>query len=341
LTVCSLLPGPGRVNGGECFFTVLRRARNIDREWKSVVYNIVARKAALYDRGGNKMTAEYVLITDSACDILPEKLKEWEVELIRMPYLFTDDGKELLDHDQPMKEFYKEMRDGRVAKTSGVNEDTFTTAFTKILDTGKDLLYLAFSGGLSVTCENGRKAAAHLAERYPERKIRVVDTLCASAGQGLLVFLAVQNRDRGLSVDENADAMEADKLHLCHWFTVEDLVYLKRGGRVSAATALLGTALNVKPVLHVDNEGHLIKMTQVHGRKKSIRKMAEMLGDTILDNTPVFISHGDCEEDAQLLAKILKEEYGRKTDLITGIGSVIGAHSGPGTLALFFRGRER
>ena len=287
------------------------------------------------------MAAEYVLITDSACDILPEKLQEWGVELVRMPYLFTDDGKERLDHDQPMKEFYDEMRGGRVAKTSGVNEDTFLNAFTPILEAGKDLLYLAFSGGLSVTSANGRKAAEQLAAQYPDRKIRVVDSLCASAGQGLFVYLAVKNREKGLGVEENADAMEADKLHLCHWFTVEDLKYLKRGGRISAATALLGTALNVKPVLHVDDEGHLIKMTQVHGRKKSIRRMAEMLGETILEDTPVFISHGDCLEDAQLLAKILKEEYGRETDLITGIGSVIGAHSGPGTLALFFRGTHR
>ena len=151
----------------------------------------------------------------------------------------------------------------------------------------------------------------------------------------------MENRKNGMSIDENADAMEADKLHLCHWFTVEDLKYLKRGGRVSAATALLGTALNVKPVLHVDNEGHLIKMTQVHGRKKSIRTMAEKLGETILEGSPIFISHGDCEEDAQMLANILKEQYGLETNLITGIGSVIGAHSGPGTLALFFRGKER
>lgn len=287
------------------------------------------------------MAAKYVLITDSACDILPEKLQEWEVELVRLPYLFTDDGKEMLDNDQPMKEFYNEMRSGRVAKTSGVNENTFANVFTAFLEEGKDILYLAFSSGLSVTCENGKKVAAKLAEKYPDRTIRVVDSLCASAGQGLFVYLAAQNRDRGLDVNENADAMEKDKLHICHWFTVEDLKYLKRGGRVSAATALLGTALNVKPVLHVDNEGHLIKMTQVHGRKKSIRRMAEMLGETILDDTPVFISHGDCLEDAELLAKILKEEYGRDTDLITGIGSVIGAHSGPGTLALFFRGRER
>ncbi len=287
------------------------------------------------------MATEYVLLTDSACDIVPEKLREWNVEWMCLSYLFTDDGKEYLDNDQPMKEFYAEMRNGRVAKTSSLNEETILAKMTSFLEKGMDILYLAFSSGLSVTCENGKKAAAQLKEKYPDRKIRVVDSLCASAGQGLFVYLAKENRDRGMDVDANADAMEADKLHLCHWFTVEDLKYLKRGVRISAATALLGTALNVKPVMHVDNEGHLIKVTQVHGRKKSIRRMAEKLGETILDDTPVFISHGDCLEDAQLLARILKEEYGREVDLITGVGSVIGAHSGPGTLALFFRGKER
>ena len=287
------------------------------------------------------MAANYVLITDSACDISPEKLAEWQVTLIRMPYLFTDTGREMLDHDEPSGEFYDAMRSGRVAKTSGLNEDTFIGTFKPILEAGQDILYLAFSSGLSVTCENGKKAAAALREKYPERTVKVIDSLAASAGEGLFVFLAVQNRDRGMTLAENAAALEKDVLHICHWFTVDDLVYLKRGGRVSAATALLGTALNVKPVLHVDNEGHLIKITQVHGRKKSIRKMAERLGNTILPDSPIFISHGDCAGDAEMLRNILETEYGKTVQLIANIGSVIGAHSGPGTLALFFRGTER
>lgn len=287
------------------------------------------------------MATEYVLVTDSACDITPEKLKEWDVGLIRMGYLFADDGIEKLEYDQPMKEFYSQMRSGRVAKTSAANEAAFVSAFTPILEAGKDILYLGFSSGLSVTCEHGRNAAGALAEKYPGRRIRVVDSLAASAGEGLFVYLGKLNRDKGMSLDENADALEADRLHVCHWFTVEDLKYLKRGGRVSTATALLGTALNVKPVLHVDNEGHLIKVTQVHGRKKSIRTMAEKLDETILDGSPIFISHGDCLEDAELLKSLLEEKGHRKVTLITGIGSVIGAHSGPGTLALFFRGKER
>ena len=287
------------------------------------------------------MAENYVLVTDSACDILPEKLAEWKVEMIPLAYLFTDTGKERLDHEEPIREFYKSMRDGRVAKTSSVNEDRFINAFTPILEAGKDILYLAFSSGLSVTCENGKKVAAMLQEKYPERKIVVIDSLAASAGQGLFVYLAVRNRDFGMSLEENARALEGDILHVCHWFTVDDLVYLKRGGRISRTTALLGTALNVKPVLHVDNEGHLIKMTQVRGRKKSIRRMAETLGETILPDSPIFISHGDCIEDAEMLKEILEKEYEKEVTLITWIGSVIGAHSGPGTLALFFMGKER
>ncbi len=287
------------------------------------------------------MAENYVLITDSACDISPEMLQEWRVESVKLAYLFTDSGVEKLEHDEPLNEFYAAMRAGRVAKTSSVNEERFEEAFIPILEEGKDILYLAFSSGLSVTCENGKKVAARMEEKYPGRRVVVIDSLAASAGQGLFVYLAVKNRDRGMSLEENAEALKKDVLHVCHWFTVDDLVYLKRGGRISKATALLGTALNVKPVLHVDNEGHLIKMAQVHGRKKSIRRMAEELGATAWKETPVFISHGDCIGDAEMLRDILKEKYGREVMLITYVGSVIGAHSGPGTLALFFLGDER
>ena len=287
------------------------------------------------------MAENYVLITDSACDILPDKLAEWNVEMIPLAFLFTDTAKEQLDHDEPIAEFYKSMRDGRIAKTSCINEDRFVSVFTPMLEAGKDILYLAFSSGLSATCENAKKVAADLSKKYPERKFVVIDSLAASAGQGLFVYLAVKNREAGMSLEENAAALEKEVLHVCHWFTVDDLKHLKRGGRVSAATALLGTALDVKPVLHVDNEGHLIKMTQVRGRKKSIRRMAEKLGETIRAESPIFISHGDCLADAELLRDLLKKEYGREVTLITWIGSVIGAHSGPGTLALFFLGSER
>ncbi len=287
------------------------------------------------------MAENYVIITDSACDILPEKLAEWNVKMLPLAFLFTDTGVEQKDHEEPIGEFYKSMRAGRVAKTSCVNEEAFESTFVPILEAGQDILYLGLSGGLSATSENAKKVAASLAKKYPDRKVEAIDSLSASAGEGLFVYLAVKNRDAGMTLEENAEALKNDIPHVCHWFTVEDLVYLKRGGRVSAATALLGTALNVKPVLHVDNEGHLIKITQVHGRKKSIKKMAEKLGETILPDSPIFISNADCMEDAEMLKDILKNEYSKEVTLITSIGSVIGAHAGPGTLALFFMGSER
>ena len=287
------------------------------------------------------MADNYVLITDSACDIHPDKLAEWNVEMLPLAFLFTDTGREQKDHEEPIDEFYKSMRAGRVAKTSCVNEDAFENAFTEILEAGQDILYLGLSGGLSVTPDNAKKVAERLAKKYPDRKIEAIDSLSASAGEGLFVYLAVKNRDAGMTLEENAEALRKEIPHVCHWFTVEDLVYLKRGGRVSAATALLGTALNVKPVLHVDNEGHLIKMTQVHGRKKSIKTLAEKLGQTIRPDSPIFISNADCLEDAEMLKDIIKNECGMDVTLITSIGSVIGAHAGPGTLALFFMGSER
>ena len=287
------------------------------------------------------MAENYVLFTDSACDIHPDKLAEWNVKMLPLAFLFTDTNVEQKDHDEPIGEFYKSMRAGRVAKTSCVNEDAFENAFTEILEAGQDILYLGLSGGLSVTPDNAKKVAERLAKKYPDRKIEAIDSLSASAGEGLFVYLAVKNRDAGMTLEENAEALRKEIPHVCHWFTVEDLVYLKRGGRVSAATALLGTALNVKPVLHVDNEGHLIKMTQVHGRKKSIKKLAEKLGETIRPDSPIFISNADCAEDAEMLKDIIKNECGMDVTLITSIGSVIGAHAGPGTLALFFMGSER
>ena len=287
------------------------------------------------------MAENYVLFTDSACDIHPDKLAEWNVKMLPLAFLFTDTNVEQKDHDEPIGEFYKSMRAGRVTKTSCVNEDAFENAFTEILEAGQDILYLGLSGGLSVTPDNAKKVAERLAKKYPDRKIEAIDSLSASAGEGLFVYLAVKNRDAGMTLEENAEALEKEILHVCHWFTVEDLVYLKRGGRVSAATALLGTALNVKPVLHVDNEGHLIKMTQVHGRKKSIKTLAEKLGQTIRPDSPIFISNADCLEDAEMLKDIIKNECGMDVTLITSIGSVIGAHAGPGTLALFFMGKER
>ena len=212
-----------------------------------------------------------------------------------------------------------------------------------ILAQGKDIVCICFSSALSTTYQSAVIAAQDVGPDYPDGHIYVVDSLSASRGQGLLIYLAVQKKREGLSAPELAQWVEDNKLSLCHWFTVDDLVYLKRGGRVSAAAAFVGGLLNIKPVLHVDNEGHLINMFKVRGRRSAIRALAQKFGELAVDpkNATLFISHGDCPGDAELLARFVKEDYGLDVQIITYVGPVIGSHSGPGTLAFFFVGKER
>ena len=284
---------------------------------------------------------DYVIFTDSACDIFPETLEEWGVRYAELNVQFKGSKQTYRNYEIPIKTFYQRMRDGDVAVTSAVNSDAFHRAFEPVLKEGLDILYLGFSTGLSATYNSGCIAAVELAAAYPDRTILTVDSLSASAGFGLLLYLCVQQKKAGKSIQEVAKYAEDNRLHLCHWFTVEDLVYLKRGGRVSAATALLGGMLGIKPVLHVDNEGHLINMSKARGRKNSIQALADAYGRSNLGEGTIFISHGDCQEDAEYLAELLRKNYGAKVTLITYVGPVIGAHSGPGTLALFFLGSER
>ena len=286
---------------------------------------------------------EYVIFSDSACDVSEETLKDWKVDYKNLYFNFTDEDHMYENFDMPFPDFYKRMRAGGVAKTSAVNMDDYQRALRPILESGKDILLLAFSSGLSATAQNAMAAAEELKEEFPERTIMVVDTLCASAGQGLFVYLVVKKRDEGASLQEAYDYALSIRPNLCHWFTVDDLVYLKRGGRVSSTSALVGSILDIRPVLHVDDEGHLINMLKVRGRKKSIMTLADKYVETALDpeNGTVFISHADCKEDAEALAAMLKRRCNQDVDLITDIGPVIGAHSGPGTLALFFLGSQR
>lgn len=285
----------------------------------------------------------FKIYTDSGCDISPALLEDWGVACESLTFRFNDSEQEYANGDMPTKEFYQKMRDGGVAKTAAINTETFAHAFSKALDEGLDVLYIGFSSGISNTFNAGRLAAQELRPHYPDRKIIAIDSLCASAGEGLLVYLAVLKAREGADLEEVAAYVEATRPQLCHWFTVDNLVYLKRGGRVSPTTALIGNALHIKPVMHVDDEGKLVKVSTAHGRKKSIATMAEKYKELAMDPATghVFISHGDCEEDAALLAKILKEQNGVEVELITDVGPVIGAHSGPGTLALFFVGRVR
>ena len=289
--------------------------------------------------------SNFVILTDSSCDFTPALAEETGVKILSLSFLL--DGKsyknDVHGSDIPFDIFYSQLRDKKEVKTSAVNQEAFRVFMQTELDAGKDLLYIGFSSGLSSTYNAGAVVARQLAEENPERKVYAVDSLCASLGQGLLVYLAAKKKAEGADIDEVRDYCENIKLNVCHQFTVDDLMFLKRGGRVSAVTAVAGTMLAIKPVLHVDNEGHLINVAKARGRRGSIMALADKYGELAreLATDKVYISHGDCEADAKALADILKEKYGATVSVITYVGSVIGAHSGPGTLALFFIGKER
>ena len=287
--------------------------------------------------------AQFCIFTDSACDIKPELLQEWGVASLSLNFRFTGDETLYSDNTMPIADFYNKMREGAVAKTSAVNSESFAEAFDAILAQGQDLLYLGFSSGLSNTFNAGRLAADQLREQYPDRKILVVDTLAASAGFGLLVYLVAQKRNEGATIEEAAAYAGELIPRLCHWFTVDDLVYLKRGGRISPTAAFVGNMLGIKPVLHVDNEGHLINMAKVRGRRTALATLAAKIGELEADveNYPIYISHGDCMADVEILKKMILDKYGKEVKLVTDVGAVIGAHAGPGVLALFFIARER
>ena len=289
--------------------------------------------------------SEYVLITDSSADLSQEMVQELGVTVL--PLSFTIQGKTYRNYpdnremDLPL--FYDMLRAGELATTSAVNVAEYTQAVEPILQEKKDVLILAFSSGLSSTYQASVLAAEELREKYPDRKIYTVDTLCASLGQGLLVYLAVQEQRKGRSIEEVRDWAESTKLHLCHQFTVDDLHFLKRGGRISATTAVVGSMLQIKPVLHVDNEGHLINIGKARGRQASLKALVDKMEKTVTEEgkKTVFISHGDCRKDAVAVADMVRERFGTQDIRINYVGPVIGAHSGPGTLALFYLGTER
>ena len=284
----------------------------------------------------------YKIITDSGCD-LPKATAE-SLGLTVSPLFVNFRGATIPDSvDEGIQEMYAGLRAGEPASTSAINPQQWSDAIEPVLAEGLDALVLTFSSGLSTTYQSAVIASNELAEKYPQRKIRVVDTLAASLGQGLLVWYACKKQQEGMELDALADWVTENRFRLCHWFTVDDLMYLKRGGRVSAATALVGTMLNIKPVLHVDDEGHLISKAKVRGRKAAIEALAAKMGQLGLpgENDTVFICHGDCLEDAKKLEAIVKEKFGVKEVFIGYTGAVIGSHSGPGTLALFFLGEHR
>ena len=286
----------------------------------------------------------YVIMTDNMADLPEDYIREHNLEVLSLSYIL--DG-ETYDRDHPLEvgEFYHRMREGSMPTTSQVNPEQAKEAFTACLEQGKDVLYIAFSSGLSGTYNSGKIAAEEIREegRFPDRKLMVLDSLSASLGAGLLVPKAVQSKEAGKSMEEAAAWVEEHRLNLCHNFTVDDLFHLHRGGRVSKATAILGTMINIKPILHVDNEGHLIAIGKVRGRKKSLSTLVDRMGEQIkgFENPEVFISHGDCIEDARYVEKLVRERFGVESFIINYVGPTIGAHSGPGTIALFFMGNPR
>lgn len=285
----------------------------------------------------------YVIYTDSSCDLSPEMLDARDVYYSSLTFRFDDGDNEYANNEMPISEFYQRMREGGVAKTSAVNSESFAMEFKKLLDKGLDVLYIGFSSGLSTTYNSARLAAEQIRSEYPDRKIITVDTLAASAGIALLIDMVIAKKNSGATIEEAAKYAEDMKLKICHWFTVDDLVYLKRGGRVSPTAAFFGNMLGIKPVLHVDNDGHLINVLKVRGRKTSVMTLADKYGELCDDdgNKIVYISHADCLAEAEELGRIINQKYAAETKLITNVGTVIGAHSGPGTIALFFVGKER
>lgn len=286
----------------------------------------------------------YKIFTDSTCDIKPADLKKWGVGYFPLVFYFTDDEKNIInDTDMPAKEFYDEMRKGRVAKTAGTNIANIKDAFRKTLSEGNDILYLGFSSAMSMTYNSGVIAAEEMAEEFPERKIYTVDTLAQSAGQGLLIKLTVDYKNNGATIEEARDFAEEHKLHIAHWFSVDDLTYLKRGGRLSAASAFVATVLNIKPVLHTDNNGCLVAMEKIRGRKQAIKRIIEKYGELAIhpNEGPVFLCHSDDPEGIEFLKNLLFDTYGVKPEYIADVGPVIGSHIGPGTVSVFFEAKER
>ena len=285
---------------------------------------------------------DYVITVNSTVDLPKEWLEERHVPVI--PLKYTIDGETYTDMEGlTAKEFFTKLREGKMSVTSQVNPEEAAQLLEPYVKEGKDILHLGFSSGLSGTLNSMRIAGQMLEEKYPEAKVIVIDTLCACLGEGLLLYKALQEKAKGRTIDEAAQWVEENKLHICHDVTVDDLNHLHRGGRVSKTTAVLGTLVQIKPIIHMDDNGKLQVIGKERGRKKSLNKIVDMAAEQAKgwDNDIIMITHGDCIEDAEYVAKLVREKMGIDNILINNIGTVIGSHTGPGVVAVFCMGNKR
>lgn len=285
---------------------------------------------------------DYVITVNSTVDLPKEWLEERQVPVV--PLHYTIDGQTYQDMTGlTAKEFFAKLREGKMSVTSQVNPEEAKAALEPFLKEGKDILHLGFSSGLSGTCNSMKIAGEELQEEYPDATIIVIDTLCACLGEGLLLYKALQQKAAGKTIQETARWVEENKLHICHNVTVDDLHHLHRGGRISRATAVVGTMVKIKPIIHMDNNGTLQVIGKERGRKKSLNKIVEMSVEQARgwENDIVMITHGDCLEDAQYVASLVREKMRVENILINNIGTVIGSHTGPGVVAVFCMGNER
>ncbi len=285
----------------------------------------------------------YRITTDSTVDLSPARLRELDVQYVALHFLL--EGQDIADDmtEQTAKMLYNSMREGKVSTTSQATVESFIDLWTPILEKGEDVLYIGFSSALSGTVNSSVLARQQLLEKYPERKILIIDSLCASSGEGMLLEHAVTLKQNGMGLDELYREIENKKMTVHHWFTVDDLVYLRRGGRVSGAAALFASLLSIKPVMNTNSEGKLIPREKIKGRRGAIKRLYELLVEKIDQKATTFIniSHADCYEDALQLKQLIQEGYPDLPVNIYSVGAVIGSHSGPGTLALFFMGAPR
>lgn len=288
---------------------------------------------------------DYVIMTDSCCDLTDQMARDLELEVL--PLTMHMDGQDypndLAGTAISNQEFYKRIRAGKLATTSAVNVGQFQDAMRRVLESGRDIVCVCFSSALSTTYQSAVIAAEDLRAEFPEAEIHVVDSLSASLGQGLLLYLAVEQKRGGLTAAELAKWVEDNRLTVCHWFTVDDLNFLKRGGRVSATTALLGTMLSIKPIMHTSDEGKLVPVSKARGRKAAIAALLDKIEALGIhpEKQTMFICHADCEEDAKAVAQTIQDRFGTPTVHINYIGPVIGSHTGPNTMGLFFVGTQR